>query len=87
MVQSRIADTRVIQYWDTDHLVARELQHQLGAEPSCCKRDGTLWDLVALYDKQAQWGSSLPIFADGTVVDAALALEKRLAGFSGNTGD
>ena len=79
MVQSRISDTRVIQYWDADHLVAGELQHQLGLEPSCCKRDGTLWDLAALYETQAQWGGSSPIFADGTVVDAAPALEKRLA--------
>ena len=87
MVQSRISDSRVIQYWDTDNLVAGELQHQLSSGPSCCKRDGTLWDLVALYDKEAQWGDSRPVFADGTVVDAAPALEKRLAKFSGNTGD
>jgi len=79
MVQSRIPDTRVIQYWDNDHLVAGELQHQLSSEPSCCKRDGTLWDLAALYGKQVQWGSSSPLFADGTVVDAAPDLEKRLA--------
>ncbi|HXY06426.1 MAG TPA: hypothetical protein VEI52_01125 [Terriglobales bacterium] len=83
MVQSRISDGRVIQYWDSDHLIAADLQHQLSSEPSCCKRDGTLWDLAALYDKQAQWGNSRPVFADGTVVDAAPDLEKRLAGFLG----
>jgi hypothetical protein len=82
MVQSRISDTRVIQYWDADHLVAAELQHQLSSEPSCCKRDGILWDLAALYDKQAQWGDSRPMFADGTVVDAAPDLEKGLAALS-----
>jgi hypothetical protein len=87
MVQSRISDTRVIQYWDEDHLIAGELQHQISSEPSCCNRDGTLWDLAALYDKQAQWGRSSPVFADGTVVDAAPALEKRLAEFSSTTGD
>jgi len=78
MVQSRISDSRVIQYWDTDHLIAGELQHQLGSEPSCCKRDGVLWDLAALYGKEAQWGNSAPLFADGPVVDASPNLEKRL---------
>ena len=82
MVQFRISDSRVIQFWDIDHLVAGELQHQLSSEPSCCKRDGTLWDLVALYDKPAHWDDSRPVFADGTVVDAASALEKRLAELS-----
>jgi hypothetical protein len=87
MVQSRISDTRVIQYWDTDHLIAGELQRQLLSEPSCCKREGTLWDFAALYERQAQWGMSAPLFADGTVVDSAFALEKRLAEHSGDTGD
>jgi hypothetical protein len=82
MVQSRISDSRVIQYWDTDHLVAGELLHQLSSEPGCCKRDGILWDLVALYGKEAQWGSFSPLFADGTVVDAASAVEKKLAALS-----
>jgi len=79
MVQSRIPDTRVIQYWDNDHLVAEELQHQLSSEPSCCKRDGALWDLAALYDKEEQWGSFPPVSADGPVADVAPDLEKRLA--------
>jgi hypothetical protein len=38
-----------------------------------------LWDLAVLYGKQAQWGNSSPVFADGPVVDAAPALEKKLA--------
>ena len=86
MVQSRIADTRVIQYWDNDHLVAAELSHQLSSEPSCCKRNDTLWDLAALYGKEATWGAA-PVFADGTVVEAAPVLEKKLAQFSRQTGD
>lgn len=87
MVQSRITDTRVIQYWDDDHLVAGELRHQLPSEPICCQRSGVLWDLAVLYGKQAQWGSSSPLFAAGPVVDAEPALKERLAGLSGNTGD
>jgi len=82
MVQSRISDTRVIQYWDNDHLVAGELRRQLSSEPSCCQRSGILWDLAVLYEKQAQWGNASPVFAEGPVVDAAPALEKRIATLS-----
>ena len=78
MVQFRISDPRVIQYWDNDHLVAEALRRQLSSEPSCCQRNGILWDLAVLYGKQAQWGKSSPVFADGPVVDAASDLGKRL---------
>jgi hypothetical protein len=78
MVQSRISDTRVIQYWDHDHLVAGQLHRQLSSEPACCRSSGILWDLAALYGKQAQWGDSSPLFADGPVVKAEPELEKRL---------
>jgi hypothetical protein len=87
MVQARISDPRVIQYWDNDHLVAEALRHQLSSEPSCCRRKGILWDLAVLYGKQAQWGNSSPVFADGPVVDATPVLEERLAGLSGKTRD
>jgi len=80
MVQSRISDTRVIQYWDHDHLVAGELRHQFSSESSCCQSKGILWDLAVLYGKQAHWGNSSPVFAGGPVVDAAPDLEKKLAG-------
>jgi hypothetical protein len=88
MVQSRISDSHVVQYWDKGHLVARELREQLSAEPSCCQRQGILWDLAALYGKQGQWGNSPPWFANGPVVDAAPTLAKGLTEPSGNnTGD
>jgi hypothetical protein len=79
MVQSRISDSRVIQYWDVDHLVAAELRRQLLSEPSCCQRKGILWDVAVLYAKQAQWRNSSPLFADGPVVDTAPDLAKLLA--------
>ena len=79
MVQSRISDARVIQYWDHDHLVAGELRRQLSSEPSCCQSNGILWDLAVLYGKQSQWGDSSLVFADGPVVDAEPALGKKLA--------
>ncbi len=67
---------------DNDHLVAKALRHQLSSEPSCCQRRGILWDLGVLYGKQAQWGNSSPVFADGPVVDTAPALGKRLVSLS-----
>jgi hypothetical protein len=80
MVQYRISDARAIQYWDKSHLVARELRQQLSSNPSCCQRKGVLWDFAALYGKQVQWSNSSPLLAAGPVVDAAPALERRLAG-------
>jgi hypothetical protein len=67
---------RCAQYWDDDHLIARELQQQLPSEPSCCQRNGVLWDVAVLYGKQAQCGNSSPLFADGPVVKAAPDLAK-----------
>ncbi len=78
MVQSRIPDSRVVQYWDKGHLVAGELRQRLSSEPNCCQRRGVLWDLAALYERQAQWGTSAPVIAEGPVVDAAPDIEKQL---------
>jgi len=36
----------------------------LGVEPNCCERNGTLWDLAALYEERAQWSKSSPVFAN-----------------------
>ncbi|HXY11033.1 MAG TPA: hypothetical protein VEI52_24585 [Terriglobales bacterium] len=83
MVQSRISDTRVIQYWDEGYLVAEQLRQQLSTAPTCCQRSGRLWDLAALYGKEAMWGAS-PVFADGTVVDAVRTLEEKAASLSGS---
>src|SRR5438477_12319247 len=45
---SRIPDRRVMQFWDKDHLVAKELDHQLApGQLSYSKRDGIIWDVVA----------------------------------------
>src|SRR5579864_584474 len=82
MVQSRISDTRVVQYWDDDHLVAGEVRRQLASEPSCCQRNGILWDLAGLCGKHAQSGTPSPIFADRTVVHVAPALGRQLAALS-----
>jgi hypothetical protein len=87
MVQARISDTRVIQYWDWDHLVAKELLQQLASKPGCCQRNGILWDFAALYDTQAQWNKSSPSFAAGPVVNAVTGLRNRLGEVSIKTGE
>jgi hypothetical protein len=69
-VQSRISDPRVVQFWDKDHLVAKELQQQLSKSQICCQRNGIIWDVATLYPKYAQWGSS-PAFFGGTVLDVS----------------
>ena len=68
------------QFWDKDHLVAKELDQHLPANTQlhCCRRNGILWDLVALYSPAAQWENASPDFVDGPVVKAADTLEKHL---------
>jgi len=79
-VLARIADPRVKQFWDKDHLIAGQLDQQLStSQPSCCRHAGILWDVAALYPKGVQWGGSQPAFIDGAVVKVEMELAKRLA--------
>jgi hypothetical protein len=76
----RISDPRVIQFWDKDHLVAKQLDQQISdLQPSCCRHEGVLWDLVAVFPKGVQWGGSPPVFVDGLVAKVDAALARRLA--------
>jgi len=72
MVQSRISDPRVVQFWDKDHLVAKELKQQFpSSQTLCCQRNGILWDVAALYSPKVEWGTSTPVFFGGAVLDVA----------------
>lgn len=76
----RLSDSRVQQFWDADHTVARALavtEEATQLHPSCCKRRGVLWDLIAAYPAGALWSSTVPrpIFFDGTMVQSAAGLE------------
>ena len=71
MVQSRISDLRVVQFWDENHLVAKELRQQLSTSQICCQRNGIIWDAAALYPRDLQWGTSAPMFFGGAVLDVA----------------
>jgi hypothetical protein len=69
-----------MQFWDKDHLIARQLDQQLfTSQPSCCRHAGILWDVVALYPKGVQWGGSQPVFIDGAVVKVEMELAKQVA--------
>ena len=80
MVQARINDPRVTQFWDKRHLVAQEISRQIAASPQldCCRSDGILWDAVALYPRQEPWKSAAPEFFEGPVVESAGDLAKKL---------
>ncbi len=71
MVQARISDSRVVQFWDKDHLVAKELKQQLSSSQICCQRNGIIWDVAALYPRDVYWGTSAPVFFGGAVLDVA----------------
>jgi hypothetical protein len=80
-VLARISDPRVEQFWDKNHLIAKQLDQQLStSQPKCCRHAGTLWDVVALYPQGVQWGGSQPVFIDGAVVKVEAELAKRLSG-------
>jgi hypothetical protein len=66
-VLKRLPDARARQYWDPGHLLAA----QLPGEPECCRRDGILWDVAAVYPPGLQWLDKLPPaqFLNGPVVD------------------
>jgi hypothetical protein len=76
-VQHRIPDARAGQFWDKSHLVAKELRAHL-RESQIADRNKILWDVVAVYPRDAKWGSA-PVFFDGPVVRATPELAKQIA--------
>jgi hypothetical protein len=79
-VANRIKDARAKQFWDREHLVAKQLARDAQApqsEPECCRRDGILWDLVAVYPPDAVWGDKMPpaTLFQGPVVDLEQEME------------
>jgi len=75
---ARIPDSRVIQFWDKDHLIAAQLSRQLRTkQPTCCRQSGTLWDLVALYPNGTNWNESEPSYVDGPVYKVESELQSQ----------
>jgi hypothetical protein len=78
-VLARISDARATQFWNKDHLVAKELRQQLSPTQVCCQRHGIIWDVAALYPKGTQWDSSKPAYFGGAVLDIAPELGNQIA--------
>ncbi len=72
---ARLADGRVRQFWDPHRVMAAEMSRDARdpqPTPACCRMDGALWDLAAVYPPGAQWDDRLPparVF-DGPIVRA-----------------
>jgi hypothetical protein len=79
MTQSLIHDPRAVQFWDKNHLVAKELGQQLSNSEICCQHNGVIWDVVAVYPKDVQWGTSSPAFFGGTVLNVADNVRQQLS--------
>ena len=83
-VLNRLPDTRVQQYWDPEHVLAKQMAADARPpqpEQACCVRSGILWDLAAVYPAGATWDGRLPpatIF-NGPVVDVADAVAAALS--------
>ena len=75
-IQQRISDRRAIQFWDKNHLVAKELRAHL-ADSQVAERSRILWDVVAVFRKNTKWNST-PAFFGGPVVRATPELAKQL---------
>jgi hypothetical protein len=77
-----LRDPRAVQLWDQPRLLAGRLRGIPGQPaPECCDDEGVLWDLAAVYSKEARWTDSPPpaVFFNGPVVDVHEALEQTLS--------
>jgi hypothetical protein len=82
-VLHRLHDARVVQLWDPERRIAAAVARagsRSQEPPSCCEKDGTLWDLAAVYTPGAQWEAELPAAAwwSGPVVEVSAPLEQQL---------
>lgn len=82
-VLARLSDPRVIQVWDSRHLIAGLVEKgAAGRQPSCCSRNGSWWDLIATYSPGARWinGAPAPVLLDGYIVRTAPRLDAEFQG-------
>ena len=73
-VLARVSDGRAQQFWDPEHLFARQLAQRLRTDPAhpqpkCCDENDIPWDMVAVYPPGSRWESELPraSYLDGPV--------------------
>ena len=83
MVQRRVSDLRVVQFWDKEHLIAKELKQQFpSSQMLCCQRHGILWDFATVYPQKVEWNMSPPAYFGGAVLDVAEDVRQHLASVS-----
>ncbi len=52
---------RVTQYWDHDHVFAKQIASDASqGQPNCCKAHNVLFDLISVYPVGAKWSNRLP---------------------------
>lgn len=59
-VLGRLSDRRAVQWWDDEHMIAGLLKASVSEGPRCCKRNGILWDVIAVYPPGVQWKETMP---------------------------
>ena len=87
---ARVSDRRAEQFWDKDRLVSKAISplivgnslrnnQQIRGQSYRIKGE-TLWDTVAIYRSNLQWGENgpFPAYSGGPVVDVASELRKAL---------
>jgi hypothetical protein len=80
----RLADGRVRQFWDANHVVAEALRQSFQTrdpQPACCFQNDIWWDLMAVFPPGGHWRDTLPepILLEGTVDEAAPAFDALLS--------
>lgn len=82
-VLDRLSDRRAVQWWDDGHMMAGLLKASASEGPRCCKRNGILWDVIAVYPPGAQWKETMPApeFIAGPVVRGAPNWEAQFGHF------
>ena len=81
---ARMADQRVRQFWDSNHVVAEALnniakRNPTVSEPSCCVQKGFYWDDAILYVPHTHWRDRpTSVFWNGPVARIISGLEKAL---------
>jgi len=84
-VLGRVFDPRAVQFWDKGHLVSQRMREMTQANPSIDteswpRMGRVIWDLAAVYGKDARWDAAMPppAFAAGPVVAVVEELRKSL---------
>jgi hypothetical protein len=81
---ARIPDKRASQFWDPQHLLAKELlriagKHPEQPKPVCCVDQGFFWDDAILYPPRSRWRQTpTAAFWNGPVLRVTTALEQAL---------